>query len=121
MKTIRDFDLSKKTVLIRCDFNVPMKDGKILDDTRIRKALDTIEYAMDKNAKVVLLSHLGKVKEESDKQKQTLLPVQKRLEENLLINIYLITIFKFYVFVICVFFIIIIVIFFILAFFYFLH
>ena len=81
MKTIRDFDLSKKTVLIRCDFNVPMKDGKILDDTRIRKALDTIEYAMDKNAKVVLLSHLGKVKEESDKQKQTLLPVQKRLEE----------------------------------------
>ena len=63
-KTIRDFDLTNKTVIIRCDFNVPMKEGEITDDTRIKASLETIEYALDHQAKVVLMSHLGRVKTE---------------------------------------------------------
>lgn len=58
-KTIRDFDLENKKVIIRCDFNVPLKDGKIADDTRIKRSLETIQYALEKKAKVILLSHLG--------------------------------------------------------------
>ncbi len=80
-KTIQDFDLNNKKVIIRVDFNVPIKDGVITDDNRIRESLRTIEYAINNNAKVILLSHLGRVKEESDKLKNTLLPVSKRLEE----------------------------------------
>ena len=59
MKTIKDMNLNNKKVLIRCDFNVPMKEGKIVDDTRITAALPTIKYALEQNAKVVLFSHLG--------------------------------------------------------------
>ena len=81
MKTIKDLDIKNKNVIIRCDFNVPIQDGKIVDDTRIQGALETIKYAISKNAKVILLSHLGKVKEERDKEKNTLAPVSKRLEE----------------------------------------
>ena len=81
MKTIKDFDLNNKKVIIRVDFNVPMKDGKIVDDTRIRESLETINYAINHNAKVILLSHLGRVKEEKDILDKTLLPVSKRLEE----------------------------------------
>lgn len=80
-KTIRDFDLENKKVIIRCDFNVPMKDGKIQDDNRIKESLETIKYAMDHNAKVILLSHLGRIKEESDLEKNTLAPVAERLSE----------------------------------------
>ena len=71
-KTIRDFNLKNKKVIIRCDFNVPIKDGKIIDDTRIKNSLETIKYAIEKNAKVILLSHLGRIKEESDKVKNNL-------------------------------------------------
>ena len=81
MKTIRDYDIKSKKVIIRCDFNVPMKEGKIVDDTRIQKALETILYAIHQGAKVILFSHLGRVKEESDLEKNNLLPVAKRLEE----------------------------------------
>ena len=81
MKTIKDMDLENKKVLIRCDFNVPMKEGKIVDDTRITAALPTIQYALDNNAKVILFSHLGRVKEEADLEKNNLEPVAKRLEE----------------------------------------
>ncbi len=81
MKTIKEFDLTGKTVLIRCDFNVPIVKGKIIDDTRIKSALKTIQYALSKSAKVVLLSHLGKVKEEKDKEGKSLAPIAKRLEE----------------------------------------
>lgn len=81
MKTIKDMNLNNKKVLIRCDFNVPMKEGKIVDDTRITAALPTIKYALEQNAKVVLFSHLGRVKEESDLEKNNLAPVAKRLEE----------------------------------------
>ena len=80
-KTIRDVELNNKTVLIRVDFNVPMKDGVITNDNRIVQALPTIQYALDHNAKVVLFSHLGRVKTEEDKIKNDLAPVAKRLEE----------------------------------------
>lgn len=81
MKTIKDINLENKKVLIRCDFNVPMKEGKIVDDTRITTALPTIQYALNNNAKVILFSHLGRVKEEADLAKNNLAPVAKRLEE----------------------------------------
>ena len=80
-KTIRDYDLNGKKVIIRVDFNVPIKDGVIKDDNRIRKSLKTINYAIDNNAKVILLSHLGRIKEESDLAKNDLAPVAKRLSE----------------------------------------
>ena len=79
MKTIRDFDLKDKKVIIRVDFNVPIKDGKITDDNRIVSSLETINYAIKNGAKVILMSHLGRIKEEADKEKNTLLPVANRL------------------------------------------
>ena len=80
-KTIRDVDLKNKVVLMRVDFNVPMKDGVITDENRIIQALPTIKYALDNDAKLVLFSHLGRVKEEADKAKNSLAPVAKRLAE----------------------------------------
>jgi len=80
-KTIRDYDLKDKTVIIRVDFNVPIKDSVITDDNRIRESLETINYAIDKGAKVILLSHLGRVKEEKDLAKNDLKPVSVRLSE----------------------------------------
>ena len=67
--------------MIRVDFNVPIKDGKITDDNRIKMSLETIKYAIEKNAKVILLSHLGRVKTEEDKVKNNLNIVVPRLEE----------------------------------------
>ena len=78
-KTIKDFELDNKKVIIRCDFNVPIKDGNIEDDNRIVQSLTTIKYAIDHNAKVILMSHLGRIKEESDKEKNSLRPVAERL------------------------------------------
>ena len=78
-KTIKDFDLNNKKVIIRCDFNVPIKEGHIEDDNRIVQSLTTIKYALDNGAKVILMSHLGRIKEESDKEKNTLKPVAERL------------------------------------------
>ncbi len=80
-KTIRDLNLNGKTVLIRVDFNVPIKNGVITNDNRIVQALPTINYAIDNNAKVVLFSHLGRVEAAEDKAKNSLAPVAKRLEE----------------------------------------
>lgn len=80
-KTIKDYELTGKRVIIRVDFNVPIKDGIITDDNRIVESLKTINYAVDNGAKVILLSHLGRVKEESDKAKNDLMVVAKRLEE----------------------------------------
>ena len=80
-KTIKDFDLNNKKVIIRVDFNVPIKDYKILDDNRIVMSLKTIKYAIDNNAKVILMSHLGRIKEEADKEKNSLRIVAKRLSE----------------------------------------
>ena len=81
MKTIRDLNIDNKKVIIRCDFNVPMKDGKITDDTRIVGALPTIEYCIDHDCKIILMSHLGRVKEEADLAKNDLSPVAERLSE----------------------------------------
>ena len=80
-KSIRDFDLDNKRVIIRVDFNVPIKDNKILDDNRIVMSLKTIKYAIENNAKVILMSHLGRVKAESDKLSKSLKAVALRLSE----------------------------------------
>lgn len=79
MKTIKDLDLDGKKVIIRCDFNVPIKDGKIIDDTRIKGALETIKYCLDRDCKVILMSHLGRVKEKEDLKKNDLSIVAERL------------------------------------------
>ena len=72
MKKITDYNLENKKVIIRCDFNVPIQNGKIMDETRIEESLKTIKYAREKGAKIILLSHMGRVKEEKDKEKYTL-------------------------------------------------
>ncbi len=80
-KIVSDLNVNGKVVLIRVDFNVPMKDSVITDDNRIVQALPTIKYVVENNAKVVLFSHLGRVKVEEDKAGKSLAPVAKRLEE----------------------------------------
>ena len=80
-KVVTDLDVAGKKVLVRADFNVPMKDGAITNDNRIVQALPTINYLIEKNAKVILFSHLGKVKTEEDKAKLSLKPVADRLAE----------------------------------------
>lgn len=86
-KTIKDFDLKGKKVIIRCDLNVPMKNNAIEDDTRIKSSVRTIKYALSNGAKVILLSHLGKVKVEEDKASNSLYPVSVRLSECLERNV----------------------------------
>ena len=81
MKFIEDAHLNNKRVVVRCDFNVPINDGVIEDDSKIVRSLKTIKYLIDNNCRVVLLSHLGRIKSEEDKDKNTLLPVRKRLEQ----------------------------------------
>ena len=80
-KIVTDLQVEGKKVLVRVDFNVPLKDGVITDDNRIVQALPTIKYLIDHNAKVILFSHLGKVKSEEDKAKLSLRPVAERLSE----------------------------------------
>ena len=79
-KTIEDINVSGKKVLIRCDFNVPLKDGEIVDDKRIRESIPTLKYLLDNNAAVIACSHLGRPKEFGDKT-FSLAPVAKRLSE----------------------------------------
>ena len=80
-KTVRDFKLKSNKVIIRCDLNVPIKKGIIQDDTRIKESIKTISYLVDSKAKVIILSHLGRIKEESDKLSNSLKPVAVRLSE----------------------------------------
>ncbi len=79
MKNIESLNLSNKKVIMRCDFNVTIKDGKILDDTKIVKTLKTINYLLDNNCSIIMLSHFGKVKDEESKSKNTLKPVAEHL------------------------------------------
>ena len=81
IKGLKDIDFKNKRVIIRCDFNVPIKNGVITDDNRIVESLDTIKYVLDKNTKIILMSHLGRIKEEEDKKKNSLRPVATRLSE----------------------------------------
>ncbi|HFJ5519202.1 TPA: phosphoglycerate kinase [Enterococcus faecium] len=80
-KTVKDIDLKDKKVLVRVDFNVPLKDGVITDDIRIKAALPTINYVLEQGGKAILFSHLGRVKTEEDKEGKSLAPVAKRLGE----------------------------------------
>ncbi len=80
-KDITDFKVRDQKVIVRCDLNVPIKDGNILDDTRIKACTETIEHLIGSNAKVIILSHLGRVKEEKDKENNSLRPVANRLSE----------------------------------------
>ena len=80
-RTVKDLDVDGKKVIVRCDFNVPRKDGVITDDNRIVMALPTIKYLVENKAKVILMSHLGKVKTEEDKAKNNLECVAVRLQE----------------------------------------
>lgn len=79
-KTVKDIDVSGKRVLVRCDFNVPMKDGVITDDIRITSALPTIKYLIENDAKVILMSHMGRPKGEP-KPEFSLKPVADRLAQ----------------------------------------
>ncbi len=81
-KTVDDINVKGKRVLVRCDFNVPLKNGEITDETRIVAALPTINKLINEGAKVILCSHLGKVKE-GPNEKESLAPVAKRLSEKL--------------------------------------
>src|SRR5699024_9483331 len=80
-KSVKDLDLKGKKVLVRADFNVPMKDGEITNDNRIQAALPTLEYIINEGGKVIVFSHLGRIKIEEDKAKNTLRPVSERLSE----------------------------------------
>ena len=80
MKTIKDIDVKNKKVIVRVDYNVPFKDGKILDNNRIVESLKTINYLISENATIILMSHMGKIKNIEDKEKNTLLPVKEALE-----------------------------------------
>ncbi len=77
-KTVRDIDVSGRRVLVRCDFNVPMEAGRITDDRRIRESLPTIRYLLERGARVILASHLGRPKGRAD-QAFTLAPVAERI------------------------------------------
>ena len=78
---VKDLQLEGKKVLVRADFNVPMKDGAITNDNRIVQALPTLEYILEQGGKVIVFSHLGKVKTEEDKASKSLQPVATRLSE----------------------------------------
>lgn len=79
-KTVRDIDVNGKKVIVRCDFNVPLKDGVITDDNRITAAMPTVEYLLKNGAAVILMSHLGRPKGTANKE-FTLAPVAKRIAE----------------------------------------
>lgn len=81
-KTIEDINVAGKKVLVRCDFNVPLKDGKITDENRLVGAMPTIKYLVENDAKVILCSHMGKPKG-TPKKELSLAPVAKRLSEML--------------------------------------
>jgi len=80
-KCIQNMEVQNKTVILRVDYNVPVKNGIILDDSKIKASFETINYLLDKNCKIVLLSHFGKVKKAEDKKKYSLEIVVQHLKE----------------------------------------
>ena len=88
MKIITDTDVKDKKVIVRVDFNVPMKDGKIVDDTRIVGSLKTINYLVENGAKVILLSHLGRVESIEDKEKNSLKVIADHLSSLVKVPVY---------------------------------
>ena len=91
MKTLKDLNIDNKKVIIRCDLNVPIEDGKITDNTRIVKSLKTINYVLERASKVIILSHLGRIKTEEDKTKNSLRIVASELSKQLNQNVYFCT------------------------------
>lgn len=83
MNYIDSVDITNKKVILRCDLNVPIKDGKVLDDTKIKKSIKTIRYLLNNNCSVIILSHLGRIKTSVDKLENSLKPCKKILEDNL--------------------------------------
>lgn len=83
MKYLSEANLQNKRIILRCDFNVPVKDGNISDYSKITKSLDTIKYLLDNNNKVIILSHFGRVKTEEDKNKNGLKIVYEYLKNYL--------------------------------------
>src|SRR5574344_1151192 len=88
MKKLIEADVKHKKVIVRVDYNVPIENNVILDDNRIKESLETINYLINNDAKIILLSHLGKIKEESDKEKNSLKIVYERLKSLLNTNVY---------------------------------
>ncbi len=80
MEYLSDNNINNKRVILRCDFNVPVKDGIILDDSKIIKSLETINYLLDRNNKVLILSHFGRIKKEEDKENNSLITVYNYLK-----------------------------------------
>lgn len=83
---VQDMDVSNKTILLRCDFNVPIKKNQVYDDKKLVASLETINYLKEKNCKIIILSHLGKVKSEQDKNIYSLKPVADYLNKKFNLN-----------------------------------
>lgn len=81
MNRIENINVTNKTIILRCDFNVPIKDNIIDDSTRIEKSLKTIKYLLDNNCKIIILSHLGRIEKESDKESNSLFTVANKLSK----------------------------------------
>ena len=77
---LRNMYIANKRVILRCDFNVPMVGTNITDESKIIKSIETINYLLSKNCKIIILSHLGRVKNEEDKKKYSLIPIKNSLE-----------------------------------------
>ena len=90
MQSIKGIDVTGKRVIVRVDYNVPITDGKIDDDTKILASLKTINYLLDKKAKIILLSHLGRIKSQADKESHSLEIVAKHLSTLVSCGIYFI-------------------------------
>ncbi len=88
MNNITNLDVNNKKVLVRVDYNVPIKNGLVLDNNRIIQSIETINYLIEHNAKIILMSHMGKVKKVEDKMLNTLKPVKIELEKILNKKIY---------------------------------